>query len=49
MQYLPDDELRDPSKPKPPSFSRVAIWVIVGAIALYFIGSGIVGIITNGG
>jgi len=49
MNYLPDDELRDKSKPKPPSFNRVAIWVLVGAVGAYFLISGIVGIIQNGG
>ncbi|WP_158437862.1 hypothetical protein [Naasia lichenicola] len=49
MAYLSDDELRDKGKPKPPSFNRVAIWVLVGAVGLYFLVSGIIGIIQNGG
>jgi hypothetical protein len=49
VNYLPDDELRDPKKPKGPSTSRVAIWIIVGAIGLYMVVSGLIGIITKGG
>ncbi len=30
------------------SFARTAIWVGVGGIALYLIGSGVVGLIVNG-
>jgi hypothetical protein len=49
MSYLPDDELRDPKKPKPPSMNRIAIWVVVGAVGLYFVVSGIIGIVSGGG
>jgi hypothetical protein len=34
-------------KPGRPSNARIAIWVIVGAIALYLIGSGVIGILTH--
>jgi hypothetical protein len=43
MSYLPDDELRDPNKPKPPSMGRVAVWLFVGGVAVYLIVSGIIG------
>jgi len=36
-------------KPKGPSFTRVAIWVIVGGIGAYMVISGIVGMIVKGG
>jgi hypothetical protein len=48
-QYLPDDELRDKGKPKPPSMNRIAIWLVVGGIGVYFLASGIIGIVTGGG
>ncbi|MEF2975981.1 hypothetical protein [Subtercola sp. YIM 133946] len=35
-------------KPKRPSNGRIAIWVAVAAVGLYFLGSGIYGIITGG-
>ena len=33
--------------PNRPSNARIAIWIIVGAVGLYFIGSGIYGILTQ--
>lgn len=41
---LPSDQ--DPKKPSP---ARVAIWLVVGAIGVYMLGSGIIGILTSGG
>jgi hypothetical protein len=49
MNYLPDDELRDKNTPKPPSMNRIALWVVVGAIGIYFLGSGLVSILGGGG
>lgn len=46
--YLPKKELEPDPDPRKPSFARVAIWVIVGAIGLYLLGSGIWGIVTAG-
>ncbi|MCU1420065.1 MAG: hypothetical protein JWR57_1234 [Mycetocola sp.] len=46
--YLPDDELRDKSKPNPPSMNRIAIWLVVGGIGVYFLLSGIIGIVSGG-
>lgn len=48
--------MSDPLEPKrgpgddkgKPSTTRIAIWIGVAAVALYFIGSGVVGILTNG-
>lgn len=34
--------------PKQPSSTRVAIWVVVGAVGLYFLVSGVIGILTPG-
>ncbi|MGO7983559.1 hypothetical protein ACC691_37570 [Rhizobium johnstonii] len=48
---MPDNTPKLPLKgddDKPPiSNARIAIWVIVGAIALYLIGSGVWGILTH--
>jgi len=33
---------------KKPSPTRIAIWVVVGAVGLYMLGSGIIGIIAGG-
>ena len=46
--YLPKSELEPKPDPRQPSTTRVAIWIIVGAIGLYLLGSGIWGIITAG-
>ena len=48
MTYLPDDELTsDHGGRKPPSMNRIAIWVIVGGVGVYFLGSGIVGLLSK--
>jgi hypothetical protein len=46
--YLPKNELQPEGDPKRPSNTRLAIWIIVGAIGLYLLGSGIWGIVTGG-
>ena len=46
--YLPKSELEPKPDPRKPSTTRVAILIIVGAIGLYLLGSGIWGIITAG-
>ncbi|WP_400996346.1 hypothetical protein [Agromyces sp. GXQ0307] len=46
--YLPKGELEPERDPKQPSFARIAIWVIVGAVGLYLLGSGVWGILTAG-
>jgi hypothetical protein len=33
---------------KKPSPTRIAIWVVVGAVGLYMLGSGSIGIISGG-
>ena len=48
MRYLPDDELRDPNKPKPPSMARIVIWVVMGGVGAYLVISGIIGIVSGG-
>ncbi|WP_166789492.1 MULTISPECIES: hypothetical protein [unclassified Cryobacterium] len=48
MSYLPKDELEpDKGGRKPPSMNRIAIWVIVSGVGVYFLGSGIYGILTK--
>ncbi|MDO9394927.1 MAG: hypothetical protein Q7T71_00120 [Herbiconiux sp.] len=37
----------DDDDPRKPSSTRVAIWIIVSAVGLYFIGSGVWGILTQ--
>lgn len=44
----PDHE-RSGQKPTGPSWQRMVIWVVVGGIGLWLLGSGIVGIIAKGG
>lgn len=34
--------------PRRPSSGRIAIWVVVAAVGLYFVISGIIGIVTPG-
>ncbi|GLK16944.1 hypothetical protein [Herbiconiux flava] len=38
------DGTGDPNKPTP---TRIAIWIIVGGVGLYLVGSGIFGILTH--
>ncbi|WP_166788096.1 hypothetical protein [Cryobacterium glaciale] len=48
MGYLPGDESRpDKGGRKPPSMNRIALWVIVGGVGLYYLGSGIVGLLSK--
>jgi hypothetical protein len=48
MSYLPDDELKpDKGRRKPPSMNRIAIWVIVGGVGVYYLGSGFIGLLTK--
>jgi len=46
--YLPKKDLEPDPDPKRPSNTRLAIWLIVGAIGLYLVGSGIGNLIANG-
>ncbi|HKH09302.1 MAG TPA: hypothetical protein VKA62_10170 [Agromyces sp.] len=46
--YLPKKELEPERDPGKPSNARLAIWIIVGAIGLYLVGSGIWGILAAG-
>ncbi|WP_157079028.1 hypothetical protein [Herbiconiux solani] len=54
MSYSPPpgpSEPKDPNDPNRrnrPSNGRIAVWIGVSAVALYFLGSGIYGIITGG-
>ncbi|MFF2371850.1 hypothetical protein [Agromyces sp. NPDC058110] len=44
--HLPKSELEPDPDPKRPSNTRVAIWIIVGAVGAYLLGSGIWGLLT---
>jgi len=33
---------------EPPSFARIAVWIIVAAIGAYLVLSGVIGILTKG-
>ncbi|MFB6612068.1 hypothetical protein ACFCVO_17210 [Agromyces sp. NPDC056379] len=46
--YLPKDELEPEKDPKRPSNTRLGIWLVVGAIGLYLVVSGIWGLVTGG-
>lgn len=48
VSYTPAPlEPQDPKDPKKPTTTRLAIWLAVAAVGLYFLGSGIYGIITG--
>ncbi len=48
MSFPPDDELTpDKSGRKRPSMNRIALWVIVGGVGVYFLGSGIIGLLST--
>ncbi|MGI9821919.1 hypothetical protein [Agromyces sp. Marseille-Q5079] len=44
--YLPKGELEPEQDPKRPSNARLLIWIVVAAVGLYLVGSGIWGLIT---
>ncbi|MET4780366.1 hypothetical protein [Glaciihabitans sp. UYNi722] len=46
MSYLPKEPRdKDPKKVTP---TRLAVWVFVGAVGLYFIITGVIGVINHG-
>ena len=49
MTFLPKDELKpdDDGKKKGPSTNRIMVWIVVGGIGLYLLGSGIFGLLTR--
>ena len=48
MNYLPDDELKpDKGGRKPPSMNRIALWVIVGGVGVYYLGTGMFGLLSK--
>ncbi|WP_157509645.1 hypothetical protein [Leifsonia sp. Root4] len=47
-EFLPKSELEPEKDPKKVSNGRLAIWIIVGGVGLYLVGSGVWGIITGG-
>ncbi|WP_396667771.1 hypothetical protein [Microbacterium sp. R86528] len=32
-----------------PSSARIILWIVAGSVGLYMVGSGVVGLISNGG
>lgn len=48
MNDFPPGAPLDPDKPKGPSTMRITIWIVVGAIGLYMVVSGVIGGITAG-
>lgn len=48
MSFLPKNELEpDDGGKKRPSMNRIALWIIVGGVGVYLLGSGIYGILTK--
>jgi hypothetical protein len=48
MGTLPGDGLNpNQGGRKPPSMNRIALWVIVGGVGVYFLGSGIIGLLNQ--
>jgi hypothetical protein len=49
MTFLPKDEPKpdDDGRKRGPSTNRILVWILVGGIGLYFLGSGIYGLITQ--
>lgn len=47
-----DDPDRPPVDPRPgvrPTLARVVVWVVVGALALFLIVNGLIGVVQKGG
>lgn len=48
MSFLPKGELEpDPKRKKGPSMNRIALWIVLGGVGVYLLGSGIYGILTK--
>jgi len=47
MTNLPPDDFRPDKDPKKPSMNRIAMWVIVGGVGVYFLLSGVIGLINK--
>ena len=48
MSYRPPGELEPDNGGKtPPTMNRIAIWIIAGGIGVYFVGSGLYGLLTK--
>ena len=48
MTFPPKDELKpDDDGKKGPSNNRIIIWIVVGAVGLYLLGTGIYGILVK--
>jgi len=47
MTILPPDDLQPDKDPRKPSTNRIVIWVIVGGVGVYFLLSGVIGLINK--
>ena len=48
MSFLPKNELEPGGDGKKrPSMNRIALWIVVGGVGVYLLGSGIYGILTK--
>lgn len=47
MSDLPEGEPEPDGAGKGPSRNRILVWIIVGGIGLYMLGTGIVGVLTR--
>ncbi|HYI34069.1 MAG TPA: hypothetical protein VEX88_11470 [Glaciibacter sp.] len=47
MSFLNSGNSGSSDKKKGPSTNRIIVWVLIGGFALYLIGSGIYGLLTN--
>jgi hypothetical protein len=45
---IPSDPEPDPGRRRP-SPARIAIWLVVGAVGVYMLASGVIGIVAAGG
>jgi len=46
MSFLSSNE-PEPGDKKGPSTNRIVLWIVVGGIAVYFIASGLIGILAH--
>ncbi|WP_166789959.1 MULTISPECIES: hypothetical protein [unclassified Cryobacterium] len=47
MNYLPDDELKPDKGGRKLSMNRIALWVIVGGVGVYYLGAGMFGLLSK--
>jgi hypothetical protein len=47
MSFLPKNELEPKGDKKGPSFTRIALWIIVGGVGVYMIMNGLIGVLSK--